>query len=159
MVFFTCPKCKDEGFVICSNCDKFDQFEKIVTKNENSSVDESFALCSCGNQTDALECECGAVIYGKHFVIDKNKEFKLKQENKGADIQSVAEASKPPEELSPKRRLLWSATKGIIAGIVMFMIGVFLHFALLPFSQFFLGVGFLMTCGFGIYFFMILLMG
>lgn len=74
IIFFTCPRCGAENFIGCRNCQKYDSFEGI-----HKVEDQNYALCSCGNKVFEVNCNCRAIVHGKNFFIDKEKEIEQRK--------------------------------------------------------------------------------
>jgi len=91
MVFAKCPKCDEESFLICPNCDKHAQFGEIAEIESNQIGNNKLAnqvatRCDCGQAVSFLSCGCGTTIYGKFFFTDKTKEADYERDIKEGKI-------------------------------------------------------------------------
>lgn len=110
MIFMKCPKCNEENYVICGNCEKYDAFEELS---------KTAAVCICTNQIQETQCRCGAEINRKLYSknIDKENQFK----------QAVASGR---IRLTPNP--YWKVVKYLIQVTVIFIVVFCLVLGFLP---------------------------
>jgi len=71
-VIVYCPGCSTSFGLTCSACGSVDEFYKIANRT---------AVCSCGCQTDSVQCKkCGVTVSGKDFLTGQPQGSKPKVE-------------------------------------------------------------------------------